>query len=157
MFSDTSTLHNCVVYHAIAQYLLAVEQNETVDSPAPSSVQHLTDLGYRTHTLHPGPAIDRCFKGYCDSSKNSGCKNNYLYPVLRNSSVKISSRCGEGKLQNIRCFFDICRHINSPANPDIGGQGVRVFQCRSFISTNMLPRRLPCSQGIRPQAKLNAT
>ena len=39
--SNTSRLHNCVVYPAIAQYPLEVEQNEPVDSPFASSVQGL--------------------------------------------------------------------------------------------------------------------
>ena len=39
--SNTSRLHNCVVYPAISQYPLVVEQNEPVDNPFASSVQGL--------------------------------------------------------------------------------------------------------------------
>ena len=126
IFSNTSTLHNCVVYPTIARYLLAVGQSETVDSSVEHLVQNLMNLGYRTDTLDPGPAIDQCFKDYCNGPV-SGCKN-YLSPVPQNSSLRISKPCGEGQLQNISCFFDICGHINSAADPDIGGQGVRSFK-----------------------------
>lgn len=122
MFSNTSTLHNCVVYPAIAQYLLAVGQNGTVGSRVASLVLELMNLGYRNETLDPGPAIDECFYDYC-TGHASKCKD-YFKPVSQNSSWTISSTCGESELQNTSCFFDICINIDSPANPDIGGQWV---------------------------------
>ena len=104
MFLNTSTIHNCVVYPAIAQYLLAVGQNETIDSSVTFLVQNLANLGYRNDTLDSSPAIDQCFQDYCNDTA-SGCNDYYFKPVFQISGVAISVPCHEMQLQNISCFF----------------------------------------------------
>ena len=119
MFSNTSTLHNCALYHTIAEFLL-------LDTSDDNSGKELKDLGFRADTLDPSKTIEQCFADYCNQS-TSTCANQYTAFSQRPYIYAFYSDCGNRSLQNISCFINVCKNITSPANPDIGGQGVCTY------------------------------